>query len=191
MGKTIIFDTETTGIPIMNGYNCYHSPHLFEYYKDARLIELGYLIFDENNQLIKKKNHLIKPDGFIIENTHIHGISHEMAMTNGQPIQCIIDELYNDLEDVDTIVSHNIKFDINILLSECFGLCNTHIIAKIIDMEKQCTMRMGKQFINSKKNPKLTELYEHLFQKECKQTHRALSDAEYCAECYLHMIKEI
>lgn len=189
MGKTIVFDTETTGIPIMNGYNCYHSPHLFEYYKDARLIELGYLIFDENNQLIKKKNHLVKPNGFVIENAHIHGISQEMAMTNGQPIESIIGELYGDLYDIDTIVSHNIKFDINILLSECFGLCHTYIITKIIDMKKECTMQMGKKFIDYKKNPKLTELYEHLFQKKCKQIHRALSDAEYCAECYLHMIE--
>lgn len=189
MGKTIVFDTETTGIPIMNGYNCYHSPHLFEYYKDARLIELGYLIFDENNQLIKKKNHLVKPNGFVIENSHIHGISQEMAMANGQPIESIIGELYCDLYDIDTIVSHNIKFDINILLSECFGLCHTYIITKIIDMKKECTMQMGKNFIDYKKNPKLTELYEHLFQKKCKQIHRALSDAEYCAECYLHMIE--
>lgn len=187
MGKTMVFDTETSGLPIMKSFNNYHPPNHFEYYKNARLIEIAYIIYDENNNIIKKTNNLVKPCGYTINNSNIHGITHEMAMKDGKDIKYVINEMNDDLKDIDKIVAHNIKFDINILISECFGVCNTEIISKLINITKECTMKTGKQIMKNKKNPKLVELYEYLFNDKFNQEHRALSDAECCALCYFEM----
>ena len=116
---TLVFDTETTGLPTMKRFNVYHEPSLVNYYKNSRIIELAYIIYDEEGNCVKTESNLVKPNNFIIENSHIHGITQENAVENGKDIESVIQLMNNDLTNVDTIVAHNIDFDINILLSEC------------------------------------------------------------------------
>ena len=89
--------------------------------------------------------------------------------------------------NVDTIISHNIGFDINILLSECYRLEHNELIDNIENRKKKCTMRLGKKYMNYHKSPKLIELYKHLFNKDIIQEHRALIDTEMCKDCYFGM----
>ena len=60
---------------------------------------------------------------------------------------------------------------------------------KITNMEQDCTMEMGKLFMNVSKSPKLIELYEHLFKKKLDQKHRALDDAQACQQCFYKMLE--
>ena len=49
-------------------------------------------------------------------------------------------------------------------------------------------MIYGKQALNIKKNPKLSNLYFELFNKKVVQSHRALDDTKLCSKCYYNMI---
>ena len=187
MSKLFI-DTETNGLPITKNYS-YYNPKNTKYYDKSRIIDIAYIIYDENNVKVKEVTSLIKPDGFLIENTDIHGITFENAMNYGLNIKDILQEFYIDLceYNVTTIISHNINFDINIILSECYRLKFNDLINTILKINKECTMNIGKNYMKSNKNPKLIVLYEFLFHKEIIQEHRALSDTKICLECYFKM----
>jgi len=188
--NTIFIDVETSGLPSFRGFNNYHHPSKLFYYKDARMIELAYIIYDCNNKLVKKVEKLIKPVDYTIENSQFHGITTEMALEKGEDISTVLDQFYKDLDNVDTIIAHNINFDKNIILSECYRQKKKNLIKHFESIERICTMDLGKTYMNSRKYPKLTELYEHIFGQPIVQEHRALSDTQICADCYHEMIKQ-
>lgn len=187
MGKLFV-DTETTGLPITKNFK-YHNPKNTKYYDNARIVEIAYIIYDDNDLKVKEVTTLIKPSGFIIENSNIHGITTEDAMNNGLDISDVLEELYDDLfqYSVNCIIAHNINFDINVILSECYRANKDYLYCSIVKINKECTMHLGKIYLKSTKNPKLNILYEYLFNKEVVQEHRALSDTKICAECYFKM----
>ena len=187
--NVLIFDIETTGLPKCISFNNYYDPHETKYYDNSRMIELGYIICTPNGILVKEVNNLIKPDNFSINNSDIHGITNEMVNNEGVDIKTVLNNLHNDLKSVNTIIAHNINFDYSILLSECyryFGM-NHNIIVDIISKHQICTMKMGKNYLDTYKFPKLIDLHKHIFNRDVKQEHRALSDVKLCAECYYRM----
>lgn len=177
----LVVDTETTGLPSSWDYrriNCFDS---------ARLIELGFILYDSNGNQVYKNSILIRPNGFTIENSHIHGISHIEALETGKSIDEVLNEFEQILKTIEGIVCHNITFDMNIIMSEAYRLKKHSLIELIESKTKICTMEMGKKFMKFYKNPKLVELYKFIFNKEFNQEHRALSDCEACADCYFSM----
>jgi DNA polymerase III epsilon subunit-like protein len=187
----MFLDTETTGIPQQKSFGKYFDPHYINYYDGSRMIELGYMICDDVGNIIKERSFLIKPNGFTIKNTKIHGIATEHAIAHGIPIHEALEIFYSDLKMVDKIVCHNIDFDIHILLAECYReyRYETEIIKKIKSIPKKCTMEMGKRVFKLKKNPRLVELYRIIFENEPVQEHRALSDVRLCYDCYFNIHK--
>lgn len=187
----MFLDTETTGIPQQKSYGKYYEPHYINYYDGARMIELGYMICDDVGNIIKERSFLIKPNGFTIKNTKIHGITTEKATSDGIPIHEALELFYSDLKIVDKIVCHNIDFDIHILLAECYReyRYETEIIKRIKSIPKKCTMEMGKRVFKLKKNPRLVELYRIIFENEPVQEHRALSDVHLCYDCFFNIHK--
>jgi DNA polymerase-3 subunit epsilon len=178
----MVLDTETTGLPASR------NPQEFDKFNNARLIELGYIIFDKSGKEIKKYDDLVKPNNFVITNTFIHGITHENAVQNGKDINIVLDQLTLDLKKVDGIICHNISFDVAIILSEAYRLNKLELIELISSKLHLCSMAIGKKFMKSDKNPKLIELYKFLFNKDFIQDHRALSDCVACLDCFLSMI---
>lgn len=185
----LFFDTETNGLPIMKNYSYYHPKNL-KYYDSSRIIDIAYIIYDNDGNKIKENNYLIKPENFTIDNSEIHGITYEQALNDGKNIKEVFEEFYNDLNEynVDSIIAHNINFDVNVILSECYRMNYKHLINIILKINKECTMDIGKNYMKSNKNPKLINLYQFLFSKDIVQEHRALSDTKICAECYYKMI---
>lgn len=185
----IILDTETTGFPARISFDTYYHPSITKHYDSSRLIELGYVICSEDGTVIKSVDNLVKPDNFKIENSFVHGITDENAMKNGMELSYVINLLKEDLfqYNVNTIIAHNISFDINVLLSECYRIGSNEIINKLENMTCEDTMVIGKEFMKTKKSPRLIELYEFLFNEPVKQDHRALADAIICMNCYYKM----
>ena len=182
----IFIDTETTGLPIMIGYNRYHPYYQLEYYEQSRMIELGYMVYDSNNNKIKEFNKIIKPNNFEITNSHIHGITNEQAINEGINIIDALKELEQDLKYADTLIAHNINFDINIILSEASrGKCSK-LVECLHKKVKKCTFKLAQTIYN--KNFKLVKLYSHLFNKEIVQEHRALSDVKILVDCYYELV---
>ena len=184
---TIIFDLETNGLPKMFGFDRYHPAYQTDYYDSSRIIEIGYYVCDESGNILKSYNELVKPVGFKIENSHIHGISYDDAKENGKPIDDILDDIFCDFMDMGMLVAHNINFDYNVLLSECHRA--GHPLKDILPQKQQfCTCKFGQVYLQQRKWPKLVELYQNLFGEVITQTHRALDDVDICKRCYFKML---
>ena len=185
----IIIDIETTGLPKRPSNNT-NDPSILSNYESARIVEVGYYIIDKDNIKVKEVEYIIKPNNFTIpeEVTKIHGISQELAIKNGISMSTALDLLYCHLTayTCSTFISHNIEFDKNIILSECYRLNKNYLIEKIKSMDTFCTMKDNKIF---NKWPKLNVLYQELFNKEIIVEHRALSDVEVCYKCYCELEK--
>lgn len=187
MSNIIVIDTETNGLPITKGFNNYHDPKELQYYNSARVIELGYIIYSFDGRELDRREFLIKPDNFKIENSNIHGITFEMADTKGIPIQDALDIFEIDLLDVANIVAHNIGFDLNIIMAECFRYNRLPLFEKLSSINKECTMANGKIFLKSPRFPSLKILHKSITNKDENQLHRALDDSRICGECYFGM----
>ena len=60
--------------------------------------------------------------GISDEISKIHGITNEFAVSNGIEIKNVLTIIHKDIirYKVNTILSYNLQFDKNILLSECY-----------------------------------------------------------------------
>ena len=182
----LVFDLETTGLPKKWNVHPFHTTN----YDTCRVINLGYVLLDKNNNIIKKVDHLIKHSEPVqITNSEIHGITNEDIKDSGVAFKDALKEFIADIYPCKKIVAHNIDFDFNVLLSELYrnyDKCRK-IIGQMYTKELICTMKTGQTFMKVTKFPKLIELYKHTHNIEWKQTHRALDDAIICSACYVHM----
>jgi len=196
--KVIVFDTETTGLPITKGFNNYYSYKDLDKYNSSRLLSICWQVYD-NTTFISSNYFIIKPVDFTIDNKskscEINGITQEMALEKGIDINEVFTKLFNDLINTDRLVAHNINFDVNIILSELYRNNKNNIIDLLLSKSLYCTMINGKniakiKFKNSNniKLPKLVELYKHYFNTEFENAHNAEVDVTACAKCYFKMI---
>lgn len=187
MVLTLVLDTETTGFPMMTVKRSYHSYTESDKYDTSRMIELGFVLYDDGKE-IEKYNEIVKVD-FPVHNSDIHGITNKMCEKDGVDIDSVLSALNNVLSDNVTIVAHNVRFDINIILSEAHRINNVDLINKIHKCKQVCTCALAKKIFNLRYYIKLVVLYKKLFNKEINQDHRALSDVYLCAKCYFEMLK--
>lgn len=190
----IIFDLETSGLPITQGFSNFYPPNQLDKYDKSRMIEMSMMKIDNDKKIVSTLTCLIKPHGFFITNTNIHGISHRMAVDNGLSILNVLSQIENFIQNVDCLIAHNIEFDYNVLLSECYRYKATSLINKLLKMDKVCTMKLGfdliKKEIDSKfhpflKAPKLIDFHKFLYpDSNVQQLHRAEDDTQLCYECY-------
>lgn len=77
MIQILFFDTETTGLPL--DYSLPRSA----VDNWPRLVQLSWIVTDENGNRLKTADHIIRPDGFTIPmaSSYVHGITTEKAMT--------------------------------------------------------------------------------------------------------------
>jgi len=194
----MVFDTETTGLPVFKkgGTSNFHPPEDYKKYNKSRLIELGYYIYNSSFEIVKHHNMLVIPNGFLIENTEIHGITNQDAREHGQPLIKVLEEFLNDLAKCDTIVAHNLDFDYNIVLSECHRInmkTSNNICLDIIDKIKKiklvCTMKLAVEKLKlTRTRIKLIDLYKIASTEEWIQKHRAEDDARVCGICYKYLV---
>ena len=183
----LFFDTETTGFP---------SYPTTDYNNWPRMVQLAWILTDDNGKDIEKHCNIVKPEGFSIPErvSKIHGITTEIAYNSGIPLDFILRNFLIGLNTANTLVAHNFSFDYGVIRSELQRL-------KIPDFlrgyQRYCTMR-SKPIIDyckilrgdqKPKWPKLTELYNLLFHCELQFAHNALADAEACAKCFFELKK--
>jgi len=178
MDKYLFFDTETTGIDL-----------------SSRIVELAWVVYSADGKKIKSKSYIIKPDDFIIpeESSKIHGITTKIAKKDGFNLMDVLQTFKHSIikYKISRIISHNINFDINMIMEEC-ERTECYDFKEFINSRNiliGCTMLKGQKFMKVDKYPKLEELYEYLFKKPLKQEHRALSDTKTSAKCYFKMKK--
>ena len=85
----LFFDTETTGLP-----RDYRAP-VSNSRNWPRLVQLAWLVTDDQGTEYKSLEYIIKPEGFAIprEASRIHGITTELARQRGADLGAVLAEI--------------------------------------------------------------------------------------------------
>jgi len=173
-------DTETTGLPTSRAKPTSSN---FSQYDTCRMLSLAIVEFSDDHKEQAAHHFLVKPDGFEVKATHVHGITQEIAETQGLPFE----EIYNIfigmifLTVVECkIVGHNLDFDLNVIRSEFIRHEKSlDVLDRITPI---CTLKLYRQIFL--KPIKLGILYKQLFGKEFDGAHDALNDARAAGKVY-------
>jgi DNA polymerase III epsilon subunit-like protein len=188
----LFIDLETTGLPKTKGFRDWYDYTELDKYESSRIIEMGIVVTDNDGETIVEYSSLIKPNNFICLEpiiTKITGITDSNINSEGKPIGEVFDVLKKYLCGIDTIISYNIGFDMNVLLSELHRINDKEMIDMVNSINHECAMELSKQVLNLDKFPKLCNLYKDLFNRDPKQEHRALSDTRICKDVYFELKK--
>ncbi len=180
-----IFDTETTGLP-----RNWKAP-MSDVDNWPRVIQLAYLVFDDNGNEVTEYNELIKPDGWTVPTEKFwieNGFSQEESMAKGLPIRAALDKFLTDYNSCRVLVAHNINYDHNVLGAELIraGMKADHKNRQICTMTEStdlCKIPGPYGF----KWPRLEELHKYLFGEIFDNAHDALADVRATARCLFEL----
>ncbi len=183
----LVFDTETTGLPKN------WKATIDDLDNWPRLVQIAWLVFDEEGQELSSQCRIIKPQGFEIpeDATRIHGISTKRASRDGVELNAALDEFSGGINRSEFLVAHNMKFDEMIVGAEFLrqGIDNClQGIPKICTQEKStyfCRLPNPRGY--GYKWPKLSELHRTLFGHHFEDAHDAMVDARACAKCFFEL----
>lgn len=204
MPIAVIFDTETSGLPIRDGTGSIHpSPQAFHLYDGARVVQFAYLVMDmRSGNIIRECSALIRPKGkweMHPEAEKTHGVSYSRAVSDGLDLSDVMNLFFIECRAANFIVCHNTAFDLSVILSEIYrdmsGL-GSHLgtigACRFFCTMKSMTLEMNLPYPNGKgrgKWPRLQELYGYLFRGEQFQgAHDALFDVRATSRCFREII---
>ena len=178
----LFFDTETTGLP-----RNWRAP-VTDVDNWPRLVQLAFLYFGDDGKIISSGDYIIKPEGFVIPSgaSRIHGISTERANAEGHLLRNVL-QLFQELAiESQVLVAHNLSFDEKIVGSELIRAGMDNILPS---KKRICTMESGTDYCALKgpygnKWPKLSELYQTLFDTGFDEMHNAANDIQATAKCF-------
>jgi len=181
----LVFDTETTGLPIS------WSAPVTKLENWPRLVQLAWVLYDEQGHEVKTADVIVRPDGFSVpyEATRIHGISHDRALREGVSIMAVLTDFVHQLKNRDlTLVAHNIEYDEKVMGAE---LLRARIASTFFDLPKMCTMKLSTAFcqLPNGKQPRLSELHKILFGEYFDGAHNALTDTKATGKCFFELKK--
>ena len=203
----IVFDTETSGLPICTRYKEYPHPSNLSSYDPCRLVQLSYSIHSPKMiELIKEYDSYVRPNGFTIseESQKITGITNEKVNTEGKELSDVLDVFMKDIELLGSssvlLVGHNVLFDINVIASELFRLGRKEESEKFHLMRTFCTMestkneiKIERQMKNGRryiKDPSLKEAFEFYSKgMPIQNQHNSLYDVRNTAFVYRMFMK--
>lgn len=172
-----LFDIETDGL-IKNG-------------KLPNIVQISWLIMDTQGIVYKKNTELVNSSfDEYSESFKINKLDPLIVKKIGKKPSDVYQEMVYDLKHCKIISAHNLNFDLSILSSD-FNKYN--IDFNLNSLTKFCTMDYGTILLTNKLNPepkfpKLTELFEHLFNHNVKQFHNANSDVTILAKCVKELL---
>jgi len=182
-----VFDTETTGLPTpvetLDGTKLIY----------PRLVQLAWIILNENLEEISHASFIIQPDQWTIPEdvVKIHGITTTDAFLLGEPIRDVLASFGAAIADCTYIVAHNIAFDTGVLNGEYERYDIDNAIA---EKQQCCTMETGKQIMkipgtDGYRRPNLARLAKHYFpNSEFIIAHDALADAQKVVRIFVRMV---
>lgn len=190
----LFYDVETTGF--ISGKKSYDD------LTQAWAIQCA-AILSNKDSIIDSMDVIIKPNGRTEMNPYaekVHGISLERAEKEGIPEEEAL-KLFAQLQvKSDKKICHNASFDSKYLYQmmqrNMDVLTDVERSSFYLEDNHFCTMKNVKiiKFCNLKnktgrpKWPKLSELYNKLFDKEFENAHNALADVKALRDCYYELI---
>ena len=160
---TVVFDTETTGLPKNAAVPLSRQP---------KIIEFGAVLVDENYNVIDSINELIHPGELITDEiTKITGITN--ADLEGKPSFVEVEpKIRAFFERAQLMIAHNLPFDKKLVsfdLERCGKL-------EGFPWPQHALCTAAESQIETGKRQKLTQVYLEVTGKPLAQTHRALDD---------------
>jgi len=189
----LVVDVETNGLPKKR------KAHYSETEVWPRIVQMSWGIYDISGNEIKFEDHIINPEGqFVItkESSDIHGITPEIAKEKGVSIKKVLKKFRKDIthnDKLEVIISHNTKFDINVIKSEYSRLnrklktSNKEIICTMLATTEMCKLKY-KSGRGGYKFPRLEELYKNLFDCQMEKAHDSKYDVINLAKCFFHLL---
>lgn len=180
----LVIDTETTGLTSLSFANERN------YKQWPRLVQIAWCIVNEDR--IEEKEHaVIKPEGFSIPSAavKIHGITQHRAEIKGEDLKYQLKLMSNAMQAADTLVAHNLNFDLGVIQSESMRL-NYPIE---FPEKRQCTAYMGQAYLRKQKGqrlsdfPRLADLHRMLLGFDYSPQHHAQTDVIACANVYIQL----
>ena len=186
----LIFDTETTGLPIND-----NAP-LTDFDNWPRMVQLAWQIHDEQGRLVENHNYIVQPDGFEIplKVKSVHGITTRYAWKHGRPLDEVLDLFLDSAAQAQYLVGHNISFDLCVLGCEFLRRRGENPLDswQVVDTMSEkvanfCQLPGGR---NGKfKSPRLEELHQILFGDKFSDAHNAAADVEATARVFLELLR--
>ena len=192
-GRVLVFDLETTGLPICPSFGTYYPPQELDKYRQSRIVQWSWALYEPDGTLLAEEDHIIKPNPaeYRIDNAQFHGITDQIARVQGKDFTTVLTKWSAHLEQATTVVGHNVNFDRHVLLSE---LHRRKFLEEATEFETKhwiCTMQRAKELCalragNKLKPPKLIELMHALNveQEPGRSFHNSKHDVYYTAKCF-------
>jgi len=167
--RTIIFDTETTGLNAADG---------------DRIIELGAIEMQGMTPTGRTFQAYLDPEGRQIPASaiNVHGITNEMLV--GKPKFGDVVDRFLDFIGDDPVIAHNAEFDFGFLQSELSKLDRAMIDNEMVDTLKIARDRFPGKKVN------LDALMKRFEVKIPRDKHGALLDCEILAQIYRHLMQQ-
>ena len=182
----LFIDTETSGLP-----KNWRAPYSKEN-NWPHILQIAWIIFDQNYVEIKRANHYIKNDGFIIDKAaqKIHHITDDFLKINGEPIEPIMLSLCEDMDRFNPLViGHFIELDFHMVNVELNRLGLESIFKSLTFY---CTMKTSADYVTNSiiSHLKLDKFYTILFNEEPEESHNALNDALNTSKIFFHLLQD-
>ncbi len=191
-GTYLVFDVETTGLPLRN------QAEVHEHANWPRVIQICWYLFDTEGKKISMHNRFIRQSAPIPDpSIKIHKITNDLIREKGEEPRAVWNDFLHDLENCDYIVAHNIDFDVPVIESE---LHRIGIENPFAGKRKMCTMKLGKEIAripsddgHDYKYPTLEELYNWCFMRQSNGNiisglHNAQMDAALTAKIFFYLL---
>jgi DNA polymerase-3 subunit epsilon len=165
----IVFDLETTGLPLADGADINLQPHITEF---------GAIKLDHQLKEISMLELLINP-GIPLDPkvTKITGLTDDM-LKDKKPFVARLEEITNFFLGERVLVAHNLPFDRIVLKFELERLDKMTMFPW--PPEQICTVEVGETIWNKKR--KLGDIYLEITGQEHKGAHRSIADVRALIE---------
>ena len=200
--RVLLYDTETNGLP-----KRWNAPPT-DVGNWPVILTIAWQIWDfgvlDAPVLIEKAERLVDPGSSIVwdaDAEKIHGISLELARTEGQNPNVIFPEFMEKARTSDLVVAHNLAFDKSVVLASLYRLnpamrvdwwprmeyCTCVNTAMLCKLPPVCK---NPKPSDPYKRPRLPELYAYLFEKQPDlKLHTAAGDTSVLTDCFLELVR--
>ena len=180
----LIIDTETSGLP----YD--FSAPISRLDNWPRVIWLGFILLDENLEIIREGNYYINPGMKISENVaKVLGISDEIVQKYGNPTSEILHIFKDVCKNAKYLIGHNLDYDYKVISAE---IIRNNFNLSLKRKKRICTMINSKEFVNKKSSdnkltyPKLSDLFKKLYEEDFFSK-CPFDDVKYAVKCFIKM----
>lgn len=183
----LVFDTETTGLPLWNEPS--DDP------KQPHIVDIACSLFHPDGVEVERFDAIINPGVEIPDDVaRIHGITTAIAQESGCQPKAALDHFFGMVGHAALIVGHNVSFDLRMI-----RILSARLAGTKWDSPRPhfCTMRRTTNICrilksnartpNDWKWPNLAEAVRHFFREEHADAHRARPDCDASAQIYFHL----